>query len=261
MIIKCNNCRTEFDKPSYLLKRGALHNFCSNNCRFEWMNGENHHRYSQVETVCSYCGEAVSIKKSQFDRAELHFCNIDCKHNYNKENGFWGAEPHNYQGEKEVKCEWCDSEFTVSAGHYNYNTKNRGGIFFCKRSCVGAYNKDNFSGENSPQYGKEGKRGEDNPSWKGGITPFIKAVRLCGNYYKWKNKCLERDEYKCQSCGDDNNLVVHHKNPLIKIVNDNNLENLAQARECSELWDINNGITLCEECHKLEHSSTRGKFI
>lgn len=261
MIVKCSNCGIEYDKPAYYIKRGMKNHFCSHKCRGEFVSGENHHRYNSVKTNCDYCGDEVIVKKSQFDKAELHFCNIECKHNYNKENGFWGAErPYNYQGEAEVECSFCGKKFKVSAGQYNHSIKNREGNFCCSHKCTGQFNKKRFSGENAHRFGKEGLRGELNHSWKGGITPFIKAVRLCGDYYRWKNKVLERDSFKCQSCGGDNLLVVHHKNPLIKIVNVNGIENLEQARGCSELWDIDNGITLCSECHKLEHS-TRGDLL
>jgi len=214
-------------------------------------------KFSQIKTNCSYCDKEISLKKSQFEKANLHFCDIKCKHDYNKENGFWGKQPHNYQGEREVICVNCGKDFTVSSGQYNASIKFRKGNFCCSRKCVGAWNKQNSSGENSARFGVEGLSGELNPAWKGGITPFIKAVRLCGNYYRWKNSVLERDNYKCQSCGLDNDLQVHHKDPLIKIINDNGILDMDEAKNCPELWNIDNGITLCVDCHKLEHSTLK----
>lgn len=29
---------------------------------------------------------------------------------------------------------------------------------------------------------------------------------------------------------------------------------------CEELWNINNGITLCEKCHKKKHTSVFSNF-
>jgi len=72
-------------------------------------------KFSQIKTNCSYCDKEISLKKSQFERANLHFCNVECKHNYNRQNGFWGKQPHNYQGDKEVICVNCGKDFTVGS--------------------------------------------------------------------------------------------------------------------------------------------------
>lgn len=62
-------------------------------------------------------------------------------------------------------------------------------------------------------------------------------------YKLWKKSVLERDKHICQKCGNKNNLIVHH----IKHFNSN-----------KELrFDINNGITLCQECHKEVHKNER----
>jgi 5-methylcytosine-specific restriction endonuclease McrA len=53
-------------------------------------------------------------------------------------------------------------------------------------------------------------------------------------------------------------LNVHHKKPFSQILNElkekfplSNLYEVAMASD--ELWDINNGITLCTKCHKEVH--------
>jgi hypothetical protein len=57
---------------------------------------------------------------------------------------------------------------------------------------------------------------------------------------KWQRKRLEimqRDDFTCQKCGDDENtLHVHHK----------------KYKKGKEPWDYNDNdlITLCEKCHK-----------
>ncbi|MEA2037115.1 MAG: HNH endonuclease [Nanoarchaeota archaeon] len=59
-------------------------------------------------------------------------------------------------------------------------------------------------------------------------------------YSKWRKSVLKRDNYTCQYCGDyDVTLNVHHIKPYY--------ENRKLA------LDIENGITLCEECHTREH--------
>jgi len=70
-------------------------------------------------------------------------------------------------------------------------------------------------------------------------------------YYQWRNSVFARDNYTCQHCGVvGGDLNAHHIKPYAKF---------------KELrTDVNNGITLCQTCHRLEHNRLRReerKFI
>ena len=108
--------------------------------------------------------------------------------------------------------------------------------------------------ENPDKLAERGKkiRGENHYNWKGGISDINKAVRLLDEYRRWVRDVKERDG-KCLTCGTDINLDVHHKKPLIEIINENNIESVEQARECSALWDMENGQTICVRCHYALH--------
>lgn len=79
--------------------------------------------------------------------------------------------------------------------------------------------------------------GENNPSWLGGISSERDKVKQSEEYKKWRKDVYERDNYTCQCCGDKSghNLEAHH------ILNFSDHEELR--------YDINNGITLCKNCH------------
>lgn len=67
------------------------------------------------------------------------------------------------------------------------------------------------------------------------------------NDIRWKDKrtkILKRDYYKCRHCGSTHKLQVHHK-----YYNKYPNEKLAMP------WDYpdNALITLCDDCHRLEH--------
>jgi len=90
-----------------------------------------------------------------------------------------------------------------------------------------------------------------NPNWKGGITKLEIQIRETKDYENWRNLIFKRDEYKCKKCGlNKNKLNVHHKISFKEIILKNNIKTVKEAINCKELWDINNGETLCLECHK-----------
>lgn len=91
---------------------------------------------------------------------------------------------------------------------------------------------------------------EKNPNWKGGITPLNKKIRYSFEYRLWIKFCMQRDNYTCQKCEIiGGNLEVHHLNPLSNIIKENNIKNLEDAQKCEKVWDLENGITLCQKCH------------
>lgn len=64
--------------------------------------------------------------------------------------------------------------------------------------------------------------------------------RRTADYKKWRMAVLERDGFRCVCCGQiGGTLHAHHIKPYA---------NYPELR-----CEINNGITLCEECHKEAH--------
>lgn len=60
-------------------------------------------------------------------------------------------------------------------------------------------------------------------------------------YKIWKSTVFARDNYTCTMCGDsESQLNAHHIKPW--------------AKYPDFRFDVDNGITLCEKCHKKVHS-------
>ena len=98
----------------------------------------------------------------------------------------------------------------------------------------------------------KGLSGENSPNWKGGISKIDKLCRKMREYKQWRSDCFTRDNWTCRTCGFNAGYVtVHHIKGFSKILKANNIKNILDARKCSELWDLNNGVTLCEDCHSL----------
>ena len=82
----------------------------------------------------------------------------------------------------------------------------------------------------------ENKKGKSNYFWKGGVNRENDILRHRREYKEWRTSVYERDNYTCQCCGArGSKLNAHHINSFA---------------DYPELrYDINNGITLCTECH------------
>lgn len=96
-------------------------------------------------------------------------------------------------------------------------------------------------GRKNPEHSKRmmGKfLGSKSPNWKGGITPINLMIRSSREYKIWRSAVFQRDNHTCQYCKRKGcYLVAHHINSFSKF---------PELR-----FNIDNGITLCKECHKL----------
>lgn len=99
-----------------------------------------------------------------------------------------------------------------------------------------------------------GKTGKDALNWKDGITSLNHKIRGNDKYKNWVLNVFQRDNYTCQRCGKrGGKLEAHHKNSFVNILDKHNIKTLKQSLGCKELWDINNGITLCKKHHRKLH--------
>lgn len=92
-------------------------------------------------------------------------------------------------------------------------------------------------------------RGENNPSWNPNLTNEDRERRRRtqeGNQEDWRKQVYERDNYVCQCCGQrGGRLNAHH---------------LDGYNWCKERrFDVGNGVTLCEDCHKAFHKQYKYK--
>ena len=108
--------------------------------------------------------------------------------------------------------------------------------------------------KDDPRVEKCAKYGRNHHNWKGGITPLIRRIRDCFKYRQWRSDIYTRDDFTCQKCNRRGGyLHAHHKQSFSDILEINDIKTFKQAMECSELWNINNGITYCEKCHNELH--------
>lgn len=93
--------------------------------------------------------------------------------------------------------------------------------------------------------------GTNRYNWKGGITPLNQKIRHSFEYRQWRSDIFTRDEFTCQECGQiGGELNAHHIKSFSYIIQKYEITTIEEALRCEELWNINNGITLCKECHR-----------
>lgn len=101
------------------------------------------------------------------------------------------------------------------------------------------------------------KSGSKSNLWKGGVSKLTPLIRGSFKYRLWRDDVFTRDSYTCQECGIKSGcgytvyFEAHHIESLSTIREKYNIKTLEEALCCQELWNTNNGITLCLDCHKL----------
>lgn len=84
--------------------------------------------------------------------------------------------------------------------------------------------------------GYQQKKGESAPGWKGGVSPIHQIIRHSKEYRLWRIAVFLRDNRKCIWCGSGKNIQADH------------IKRFADYPELR--FAIDNGRTLCFECHK-----------
>lgn len=112
-----------------------------------------------------------------------------------------------------------------------------------------------WKGKKIPYSPRPNAKGKLNHRWKGGTTNFQIVLRGYEKYTQWRSDIFQRDNWNCQTCNKKGGeLEVHHIKSFSKILLENNIKTIKDALKCKELWDLNNGITLCKDCHKLTNN-------
>ena len=177
---------------------------------------------NRVKRICNWCGKEEYVFPCLANRP---FCSRKCMGKWNSKNMI-GRKANHWQGGKLKRyCIVCSEAFEFDKGELKRSSNSR---LFCSQSCKAQYQHI----------------GEGNPNWKGGIQPEHLKIRNSKEVREWKLECLERDNHTCQKCGEIEGLHIHH---------------VKSFDEFSELRTVlENGITLCGDCHYEIHYNLSG---
>ena len=99
-------------------------------------------------------------------------------------------------------------------------------------------------------------RGPLNYRWNGGSSKFNTSIRLMHENRKWMDAVKVRDG-ACVRCVSVEDLESHHKTELAVLIERLGIKSRDDVRaHADELWNLDNGETLCRRCHYNEHGRT-----
>ncbi len=217
---KCIQCNKEFSKPINRSVKDFTERakYCSKDC----MN-------------VFRCGKPSPSPATTFKKGQIVFVPPESR--------LRGEKNHKWKGgQVSITCKVCRMDYKVDP----YRAKT-------SKTCSTICNK---KWKQTPEYclalskvhRERVKLGLHN--FYRGATELNKLLRQTAEYRIWRKSVFERDAYKCQFCGIGGKLNADHIKSFAVILAENNLKTLDDALNCNELWNVENGRTLCVPCHK-----------
>lgn len=226
MILKCLNCKNKFQSTSNKRK------YCSRKCYALSKKGKEptHLKLNrgtrpknQVKKICKVCGKQFEVHKCRENTA--HYCSNQCYHKRNPALGY--------------HCNMCGKLF------YDWDRNRR----FCSHKCYSKFKKITGLGNNKnigkwvkingkPQKAFKWDKGDKHPNWRGGITHQNDIIRKSKKYKEWVKRVFKRDNFTCVNCGTKGGIL-----------NADHILPFAYFKD--KRFDIDNGRTLCKECHSI----------
>lgn len=173
------------------------------------------------------------------------------------------------------KCQTCSCDiylmpYEVASGRKKFCSKKclyesdiHTNLFQCGHKDLVPNSSRGHSGKTKEKISQSLKgrfNGSKSWNWKDGISAIDKRVRRMKEYLDWRGSIFKRDDFTCVYCGYNGYVTAHHIKSFANILRENRIADVDKARLCTELWDINNGITLCEDCHsQTDNYKGRGR--
>lgn len=217
---ECDYCKNVYDSTwhlyNYKRQKSACKNDCCKNCLQLKVKDS-----CMIKFGTSVPGRSKeSIQKRERTNIERYGCS-------------------NPFGNKDIQ-EKIKQHFIHNYGvEYNMQIPER--VEKAKKTSLERYGVENYGALWSKQHS-----GDKSPTWKGDNVIHERTERMLPEYRDWRKKVFNRDSYTCQCCGDRNGnghevvLEAHH------IFNWSN--------NPDKRFDVDNGITMCKQCHLVFHS-------
>ena len=186
--------------------------------------------FKNGQKQCKKCGHKNGHEKQKNQvKFNCEYCGKECyrkKSHFEKtKHHFCSKECNDKFRESQVKfnCEYCGKKCSVKKSNFEGREHH-----FCSQECFNKWQSENLVGENNPRY---------NPN----LTDEERGKkRNVEGYSEWVKAVFKRDGHTCQCCNQYSGKIhAHH-------INGYNFDKEHRV-------DPDNGITLCEDCHKEFH--------
>lgn len=226
----CKNCKKDFLHKS--ISRPPI--YCGLDCKYVAVRGKK--RPKEI-------GEKISAARKGMKFTEDHRRNLSLAHQ--------GARPW-MDKKTTIECVMCKKEFLVQPNRLKSGAK------FCSLKCF----SKSMVGRNPWNKGTKGVMkgwnkgipwsveqreklvGKNASNWRGGVTPKHKLIRDSVEYAEWRTAVFTRDNFTCQGCGIRPGAGLGHR----VVLQADHIKAFAIYPELR--LNVENGRTLCLECHK-----------
>jgi len=216
----CRSCGDKFYKKEYCSQKRFTEKikFCSTKCRLVWLrkntwNKGKHYSDEQMKKM-----NLSGLEKGRCLRKGKTFPE------------FSGENHPNWKPKTSFNCPVCKKEMILSPWELRRK--------YCSLRCRGL-----------------DKRGEKSPVFKGenASTKLRQRIMQMAEYTEWRLSCFRRDGFICRECKNPKSrpFEIHHIKSYAEIKKQYGFKTPEDARKCKELWDTNNGMTLCRSCHRM----------
>ena len=196
-------------------------------------------KITKFQKKCLVCDDLFFTTPSRIKDNKGKYCSQKCAFTDKKNN--WGKEKSpNWVERKKYSCLICNKEFKRLESAIKNNNA------FCSRPCYWKWLSENVippSQKGKKPWNKNkpwlSRRGSNHHNWKGGISQINNTLRQLFmhtiEYKNWRRNTFKRDGFTCQICGEKGGKL--RANHIKRYVDYPDLR-----------IDINNGITICENC-------------